>query len=94
MIAPEIFMLPFAGRQEDYSEERRQPMEHAFGGKYLTETILYGTFPKDLLALPKLQEKGILTIVNQPETCIELVFDSGNRGRRDFRPLIPLIIRY
>ena len=92
--APEVFMLPFAGRQEDYPEERKQPMTHSFGGNYLLETILYGTFPDTLVALPKLQEHGIITIIDQPETCLELVFDSGDRGRKDFRPLIPLMIRF
>lgn len=94
LVAPEIFMLPFATRQEDYPEERKQPMEHAFGGEYLTETILYGNFPETLLALPTLQENGILSLVEQENTCLELVFDQANRGRKDFRPHIPLIIRY
>ncbi|MGH1365533.1 MAG: hypothetical protein ACRBF0_18365 [Calditrichia bacterium] len=94
LLSPEVFMLPFPERQEDYPPKRQQPLKHQFGGEYLTKTTLHGQFPDSSLALAELAKHNIIELKQGSSPTLELTLDSGTHGRMDFRPQIPLIINY
>ena len=91
---PFQFWIPFGGRPDELQGGRTQPLNHACG---LTEvTGVTCAIPK--AASPELQsivEHGLVNLIHAPEYRVELTFDGSQLGAsKDFRPLLPLVMRW
>ncbi|MDQ6800391.1 MAG: VOC family protein [Acidobacteriota bacterium] len=76
--------------------QEARAMQHPIGVKNITAIGLIA--PKDyraVEALPWLEKQGVLKLDRGDAWAVEVTFDKGEQGRRkDFRPDLPLLIRY
>lgn len=96
MSEPMYFYLSFARRQDKVPKERREPMEHKVPLREVTSVKIHvkqdNALSKAALALNQVQN---LSIENNKDHLLELEFDNGTFNQaRDFRPEIPLLIKW
>ena len=93
---PLLFYMSFGRRSEDYSRERRQPLEHAAGFKEIrgVKITLLGGRPSSN-ALQAIERIGLASFRSGPLHLAEVTFDAHKQGRvKDFRPELPLLFRW
>jgi hypothetical protein len=77
-------------------DQAGRAMQHPIGVKNITAVRLIS--PKEyrpIEALAYLQKQRVLTLDSGDAWAVELTFDKGAKGKRkDFRPDLPLLIRY
>jgi Glyoxalase-like domain len=93
---PLLFYMSFGRRSDRYPRERQQPVEHAFGFKEITGIQI--TMPgASALSKPlrAVEAAGLARFVNGPAPLAEVIFDAEKQGKtRDFRPELPLVLRW
>jgi hypothetical protein len=76
--------------------QEMRAMKHPIGVRNITAVRLIA--PKSyrpIEALPWLEKEGVLKLDRGSAWAVELTFDNGKKGKRkDFRPDLPLLIRY
>lgn len=91
---PMLFYLPFGKRQDSYSKEQRQPLNHRVGLTEMTRVTF--VTPEANYLSPELQAmvNSNLIKLRQGETYLmELGFDGEDQGKyADFQPQLPLIL--
>lgn len=93
---PMLFYLPFARRQDSYPEAKVQPLNHAVGWREVTRVSLTLTqSPPRSGELEALSSSNLIEIQTGPAYLMELGFDGETQGQHhDFRPALPLIVRW
>ena len=72
-----------------------QNLPHPNGIRQLTQVRILGPGPPvESVVSRVLAGSGLVEFVSGPDHVLELVFDGGGVGRRDFRPALPLVIRH
>jgi len=89
---PQVFWLGFARRPDEASPPRHGT--HAIGVRELTGIEIGGPFRNPSPELAALVSAGLIRVKRQPEYSLELTFDHGATQRADFRPLLPLTLRW
>jgi len=93
---PLLFAMPFGGRPDSYSGERRQPLQHSAGLDEITGLRL--TLPQEeAVSAPfrALEARGLVSLSAGAGHLMEIEFDSGVSGRSaDLRPALPLRLRW
>lgn len=97
--SPSLFVSPRKlppGEDMNARQVKAELLSHPIGVKRVTAVRLVA--PLAYTAIPALtyyQEQGVLARDAGDEWMIELTFDGATRGeRKDFRPELPLVIRY
>ncbi len=73
----------------------RQPIEHAAGIHRITRVGLVSPGLSGSSVTAAMADRGIIAVHHGDEHLVELQFDHGRTGRREeFRPDLPLVIRY
>ena len=104
LLAPSLFVVPhsLAGRdaaasaewRAQHPDEAARRLDHPLGVKLMTAVRLVtlpAGFPRAAAAL---NGTGV-DIARGDEALMEIVFDNGSQGRRkDFRPMMPIVIHY
>lgn len=93
---PMYFYMSFAKRQDKATLAKREPMEHKVPLKEVTAVKIHVNQKLELskAALIINQLQG-LSIVKDNEHLIELEFDYGTQNQtKDFRPALPLLIKW
>jgi len=90
---PLLFYSPMSVRQDQYTQERKQPLEHKAGFREITSVRI--TMPKSeayspaLRAINKMEQ---IEIKQGNENLLELFFDDEKENKFvDFRPELPLL---
>ncbi|MBD2103938.1 hypothetical protein [Leptolyngbya sp. FACHB-261] len=93
---PMLFQTPYGQRPDRYSAERLQPLDHPVGIQEITRVELVS--PTANNPSPELQaviDTNQVKLRVGAEYCIELGFDGEVQKQQvDFRPGLPLIIRW
>ncbi|MEA5448968.1 hypothetical protein VB780_10340 [Leptolyngbya sp. CCNP1308] len=93
---PMLFYLPFAKRQDSYTEAKAQPLEHAFGLREVTRISFTLTqAPPRSAELEAIAATNLIAIQTGPAYLLELGFDGETQAQHhDFRPALPLIVHW
>jgi hypothetical protein len=93
---PMYFYLSFARRQDKVPVERREPMEHKVPLRQVTSVKIHVNQDNALSNTAfVLNQVQYLSIENDKEHLLELEFDNGVLNQsRDFRPELPLLIKW
>lgn len=85
-----------AGRAPaDAPAERRQPLEHPAGLRDITAVRVVCPLLVQTSITLAMMHAGVISVTTGPEHLLELQFDGGHPARgKDFRPDLPLIIRW
>jgi hypothetical protein len=93
---PMLFQISFGMRPDQFSSEKRQPLEHRVNLREITRVEL--VTPASNNPSPELQavlDGGIIKQRLGTEYCVELGFDGEtSRQNMDFRPKLPLIFSW
>ena len=94
--SPALFIEPRAMADIDEQAARASRYRHPIGTRQITAIQLLS--PKTyepIAALTYLQTQGVLNTKQGDQWLLELTFDGGRRkSSKDFRPDLPLVIRY
>ena len=94
--SPALFISPRGLGSTKEQEARAALYHHAAGAKRVTEVrvVSPGDY-KPIDALTYLEKQALLSLGKGEAWLLELTFDDGKQGKRkDFRPDLPLVIRY
>ncbi len=93
---PMWFFLAFARRPDAAELDRREPLEHPLGVRELTGIRIVAPGSDQLSPIAaNVIETGLLFITSGQQYLLELVFNGNPGGRqKDFRPELPLVIRW
>ncbi|MEM9151797.1 MAG: VOC family protein [Cyanobacteria bacterium P01_F01_bin.3] len=93
---PMLFQTPFGKRPDEQPPEKAQPLNHTTGLKEITRVTLIS--PSAQHPSPELQsalDTKQIELKEGTAYCVELGFDRETQGQHvDFRPELPLVIRY
>lgn len=92
---PMFFYLSFAGRQDKYPLEKLENMKHKLPLKEVTEVKMHINKKENFSEAAEIINKtNSLILIKDNENYLELTFDNHILKKKDFRPNIPLIIRW
>jgi len=96
-VEPLLFYIAFGRRADSYEPSRRQPLAHAAGLRAITRLRVSmqstPSVPAELVAVE--QQCRCLSFASADEDLMEVGFDDETAGRsHDFRPSLPLILRW
>jgi len=93
---PMFFYLSFAGRQDKYPLEKLENMKHKLSLKEVTEVKMHINKKENFSEAAEIINKtNSLILIKDNENYLELTFDNHIlKKEKDFRPNIPLIIRW
>ncbi len=91
---PLVFQSPGGRPPPEWPVERRPPLEHRGRPRRVTGVVVEG--PEPLSAAPRaVGEAGLFHDRRGPEPLLELTWDGGvGAARHDFRPFLPLVLRW
>lgn len=99
--APGVFVVPRGMALTGWIDRVRRDtararlLEHPLGVRRVTGVRVVvagaGAVPRTLRSLA---DAGVLEVVPGTAPLVEMTFDGGRRGTRDFRPELPLVVRY
>lgn len=93
---PMLFYLSFAKRQGQYSNDQRQPLDHAIGFREVTRVALVSPHAaRPSIELQTIIDRNMLELKQGENYCIELGFDDELQGKHaNFQPELPLILHW
>lgn len=89
---PMLFYLPFGQRQDTYSPDKSQPLEHPIGFQEVTQVIFSTPHARGLsTGLDALSNASLIQIQYSPSYQLTLGFDGMKEGQaHSFQPQLPL----
>jgi hypothetical protein len=93
---PMYFYLFFAIRQDQYAEEKKEPIEHKVPLRETTSVKVYINQQNSLSESAELiEQQSNVTFELSNQNLLELEFDHGlQKQTHDFRPELPLIFKW
>jgi len=93
---PMWFFLSFGKRPDAASTENQQPLEHNCGFKSITSIKIYTPSTSEMSAPAKATTNVTgIEMANSQEHLLQIGFDLELQGnQKDFRPVLPLVIRW
>lgn len=93
---PLIFTIPFGQRPDATPPDRRQPLDHPLGLKEMTGlTLTLPPAPSRSTAVVALEQLGLVSFMEGDDPLATMAFDGEQQGQSaDFRPALPLILRW
>ena len=92
---PMWFYLSFATRPDKAPTDKRQPLVHPCGARQLTDVKLFTTSNKLSDAAQYANSLQMFCLISDETHRLELTFDNNEQQQeRDFRPQLPLIVRF
>jgi hypothetical protein len=93
---PWLFQIPFGGRPDRLPPEKAQPLNHPDGLREITRVeIISPVATSPSLALQAVIDSHQIQLQHGTDYYVELGFDEEKQGQRtDFRPRLPLIMRW
>ena len=88
---PEFFYLGF---QSGRPRRGQESTDHVLGCRRLTGVTVFRPRSGHSAVAAAIEEAGIASFRNSHEHRLELRFDDGNRGTRDLRPELPLVLAW
>jgi hypothetical protein len=88
---PEIFYMGF---QRGMARAGEEPVEHPLGCRRLTGVTLHRPPGGRSATANLLEATGLVSFRDADESLLELCFDAADRGLSDFRPELPLVMRW
>jgi len=93
---PMWFYTSFACRQDEFSSDKMEPINHKMSLKEVTSTIVHMNKNSEISQTVMIKKDlPSFQVIEAEDHLLELEFDNGIKDKSyDFRPLIPLILRW